>query len=227
MAFENTVRKADWTKVFLVEMEPAVRLDLEYWWQDPVYTNCWYRKHEPEVSRVKVSGDTYEEAVNLPDLNSMSGGEGWFWDKDTQRLYLHMANGDDPMSESGYYYFVTVFHWEYYTNIQDEDEPVLYYGKYYLPYLRSEELPDIEQGVTDYYEGGVSLGFGDIILINADGYWDARLSTYAYEWKQMKLRVGDLGATSGDVITLWQGVMADIDWSDEEVKFEILDPREM
>jgi len=224
MGFEDIVSAADWEKVFMVEMEPALRIDTESWIQHGVYTNCWRITHESEVSKVEEEGQEYTECENLVTLNDLSGGMGFYYDEDNQYLWVRNSESDDPGTSGAL--FLVAYHWEYYVNIQDEDEPVLYNGKYYLPYLRSEDLPDIEQAVSDYYQGGFSLGFGDVRLINADGYWDSRLSTYVYEWKSILLKVAKLGAPIGDVATLWRGVIGNIEWSDEEVVFEILDPRE-
>lgn len=224
MSFDDIVSAADWEKVFLVEIQPGKRIDGESWTQDGVYTNCWWISYEEEVVKVEENGIEYTECATLLELNTISGGMGFYYDEDNQKLYVHTSGSDEP-SVSGAY-FIVAYHWEYYTNIQDEDEPVLYNGHYYLPYLRSEDLPDIEQAVSDYYKGGMSLGFGDIRLINADGYFDERLSIYAYEWKEIYLKIGKLGTGYGDVATLWHGVIGDIEWSDEEVNFEVLDPRE-
>jgi hypothetical protein len=124
-------------------------------------------------------------------------------------------------------YPIVAYHWEYYTNFQDENEPIIYHGKYYLPYLRAEELSSIEQSVTDYYAGGMQLGFGDVSIINADGYWDARLSNYVYEWKKIEIKVVNLGDAVGDITTLWLGIIGDVEWRDDVVQFEVLDPREI
>jgi len=225
MSFEDTVAKADWKKVFMVEIQPAKRIDTEIWTRHGVYTNCWRIDYEEIVVEVEEMGVSYTECSSLLELNNLSGGMGFYYDEENQYLWVHTNGSDDPGGVSGGY-FLVAYHWEYYTNIQDEDEPVIYNNRYYLPYLRSEDLPDIEQAVSDYYKGGVSLGFGDIKLINADGHFDARLSLYVYEWKKILVKVSDLGAGFGDVATFWRGIIGDIEWSDEEVVFEILDPRE-
>ena len=224
MSFEDIVSAADWEKVFMVEMEPALRADNRSWDQHGIFTNCWGMDHGPEVSKVEEEGQPYAECENLVILNDFSGGMGYYYDEDDQRLWIRTSDSDDPGASGSP--FLVVYHWEYYTNIQDEEEPVLYGGKYYLPYLQSEEIPDIEQAVSDYYQGGVSLGFGNIRLINADGYWDARLSAYTYEWQAILLKVAKLGSAFGDVATIWRGVMGDIGWADGDVDFEILDQRE-
>jgi len=224
MSFEDIVSVADWEKVFMVEIEPALRVDTVAWTQHGTYTDCWRITHELEVSKVEEEGQSYgDECDNLIELNGLSG-VGYYYDNDNQYLWVKNSEADDPGGSGAP--FLVAYHWEYYVNIQDEDEPVLYNGKYYLPYLRSEELPDIEQAVNDYYQGGYTLGFGNIRLINADGYFDTRLSTYVYEWKDFLLKITRLGAPFGDVATLWRGVIGDIEWSDEEVNFEILDQRE-
>ena len=225
MSFEDIVSKADWTKVFLIEMQPAKRIDTGSWTQHGTHTNCWRIDYDEIVVEVEENGSAYTECLTLLELQNLSGGMGFYYNEDNQYLWIHTSGSDDPGGVSGGY-FLVAYHWEYYTNIQDEDEPVIYNNHYYLPYLRSEDLPDIDMAVSDYYEGGVSLGFGDIKLINADGYWDTRLSNYTYEWKAIKLKVVDLGAGYGDVATFWIGIIGNIEWSDEEIVFEILDPRE-
>jgi hypothetical protein len=224
MSFEDVVSKADWTKVFMFEVQPAKRIDTESWTQHGVYANCWRIDYDEIVVEVEEDGSAYTECLSLLELDNLSGGMGFYYDEDNEYLWVHTSGASNPGASGAA--FLVAYHWEYYTNIQDEDEPVIYNGHYYLPYLRSEDLPDIEQAVSDYYEGGINLGFGDIKLINADGYFDTRLSAYVYEWKNMKLKVGNLGAAYLDVATLWIGITGNIEWSDEEVIFEILDPRE-
>ncbi len=224
MSFEDAVRKADWTKVFLFEIEPGKRIDTEAWIQHGVHTNCWRTDYEEIASAVEEDGLPYTECATLLELDNLSGGMGFYYDDDNQYLWVHLSDSGEPGASGSP--FLVAYHWEYYTNIQDEDEPVIYNSKYYLPYLRSEDLPDIEQAVSDYYEGGIKLGFGEIPLINADSYFDTRLSDYAYEWKNIELKVVNLGDGIGEVATLWVGVTGNIKWSDEEVIFEILDPRE-
>ena len=223
MSFTDTVKKIDWTKVYLIEIEPKRRIDEEVWTQDGARTNCWWIDHstEGEPSRVKEDGLLYSDApASLLDLDSCPSG--YWWDATNERLYVHTLGSDDP---AGATYKIASYFWYYFTNQQFTDEPVIYNGHWYLPYLDAESIPDVTLKASEYYQGGVKKNFGSISMINSDGFFDKLFSKYIWEYAKILIKICEKGASVGDIATFWVGKLGVISSSDEVVGFDVLDYR--
>jgi len=221
MSFEDILALTDWEKIYLTETELGHRIDGDVWTQsgaDP----SWYISHtEGKPSRVEENGVAYTERASLILCNENAGS--WYWDSANQRLYVHTTGSDDP-GTADKYIILSPF-WEYITSSQDEEHPIIFNDHFYLPYLNSDDMPDISQEVSDYYEGGSKQSFGSLRYINSDGFFDTRLSDYVYEFAKTILKVGARGYGYSDYATIWIGYIGDIHWGDDEVEFEIEDYR--
>jgi len=208
--------------VFLVEIEPARRLDTESWTQDETYTNCYYLSHsEGEPSRVQEDGTDYTERASLSDCDS--NASSWYFDSSNNRLYVHTSGSDDP---GGGGYVIASFWWEYFTSKQYEgSDEIVFNGKFYRPVLDDASIPDISLAVSDFSEGGIQKSIGPIRLINADGYFDQKLYDYIYTAKRILIKVGKKGADYSDYITLWNGWTGNIVWSDTYIEITVEDLR--
>jgi hypothetical protein len=229
MAFSKWRNDPFWVPLYSLEIEAGKRLDNGSWTQDGTYTNCWYISHSSEGEPSQVwecvfsSGDrsVYTERDNLNDCNGNAGS--WYWDSANGRLYVHSTGSDDP--GGGSYYLMSLF-WEYYTNIQDEDDPFHPNDKYAYPYLDEQSIPNIDIGTTSFHEGGIEQSFGSISLINDDGYFDERLSDYIYTARKVIFRLGGVGGTyPDDFATLYWGYLGKWDWTVDGVTFAIEDMR--
>lgn len=221
MAFEDHLGDAVWQKIYLLEIELGHRIDGDAWTQsgaDP----SWYIPHsEGEPSKVEEDGVKYAERANLADCNSNSSS--WFWDSGNTRLYVHTSGSDDPGGAS---YIILSYFWVHYINMQ-LDVPIVFNGNYYLPYINDDNVPDIVFETSGYHEGGIRQSFGSIRLINADGYFDTRLTDYIHEAKKLIWRVGKKGDVYGDYAVLWRGWTGGVGWKDEEIEIEIEDMRRL
>lgn len=217
MGIEDILALPAWERVYLVEIEPAKRLDLYAWTQDGGYTNCWYYAHDEDVVRIEEVGVDLTDRGSLTLCNNNPGS--FYYDDSLGRIYVHTTGSDTPKN-----YIIGSFFWVYFTNQQFEDEPVIHNGNYYLPYLDSDNMPSVRQATSDYYAGGTKYAFGSIKLIN-DGYFDTKLSQYFWESKKIILRVGTKGSNYNDFGIFWIGWTGDIHWNDEEVEVEIEDLR--
>jgi len=189
------------------------------------YSNLWYITHaEGEPSKVEqclrstLDITTYTERATLTLCND--NPSSWYWDAVNNRLYLHTSGSDDP-STAGKYLIQSYF-WDKFCNKQAGD--IVFDGVYYLPYL-DDTIPSITVETSGYHEGGTRQTFGTISIINADGYFDTRLSDYIYEAKKIRYLVGRKGDAYGDYITFWLGWTGNIEWSDAYVKIGIDDLR--
>ncbi len=219
MSFEKVLTIPDTQKIFLAFLKPAHRIDGEAWAQHVVYTNCyWIVYSHGDVVEVKEDDDyDYSEYTNLIDLNNSP--TGFFYDEAEEKLYLHTSGSDDPVN-----YIIQSYFWIKITNLQPVDDPIIYNGDYFLPYLKAENLPAISMGVNEIFVGGTTLSFGTVSFIN-DGWWDTALNIYSFERKDFYLQLGGKrhGILSfGDLFT---GITGDVSWSEEEVGIEIMDNR--
>lgn len=204
--------------IYLLEIEVGHRIDTDTWTQGASpNTNAWYIAHaEGKPSKVEQDGAAYTEKNSLADCHGTAST--WYWDAANSRLYVHASGSDDPGGGS---YVIMSFIWEYYSN----DSEVVYNSKYYLPYLDSDSVPSVKLATSGYHQGGTIQTFGSIKLINADGYFDARLSSYVYEAKQIIFKVGKKGNVVTDFATFWNGWTGNIGWTDNEIEVDIEDLR--
>jgi len=189
------------------------------------YPNLWYISHtEGEPSKVEQclrstkEITTYTERASLTLCND--NPSSWYWDSTNQRLYVHTSGSDDP-GTAGKYLILSYF-WDKFCNKQAGE--IIFDGIYYLPYL-DDTIPSITVETSGYHEGGTRQTFGMVSIINADGYFDTRLSDYIYEAKKIRYLVGRKGDAYGDYITFWLGWTGNIEWSDAYVKIGIDDLR--
>ena len=223
MSFADILALSNWERVYLIEIEVGHQIDGDVWIQcGAPNTNVWYISHpEGDPSRVEEDSVAYVEKASV--ILCQATASTWFWDVATQRLYIHTSGSDDPAGGS---YDILSFFWEYYTNMQFTDEPVIYSDHYYLPYLNSDNMPDISMEVSDYSSGGIRTSYGTIKMINADGRWDTRLSTYIYEFKRTIIKACKKGSNVGDMGILIDSFIGDISLDDQSVEFSLTDPRE-
>jgi len=218
--------------VWLVEIEPAIRLEGVAWAVDSLYPDCYYVSHpEGEPSRVRecirvyISGGnpvgtivTYTGPVSLADCRSTV--KTWHWDG--TNLYIHTSTGDDP-SSSGMF-LINSYFWE-----RLSDRPVdLFVDSIWHPYrplLDPSSISELSFEATQFSTGGIAQSFGSVRALNEDGYWDTRLVNYVYEGKRIIVRFGKYGDDYGDYIKLFDGYTGGWTWTDGAVVFDTEDPR--
>jgi len=221
MAFSDSLDTArpDW--IYLLEIEVGHRIDGDTWIQHGTYTNCWYITHgEGKPSKVEEDGSALTEQSGWVDTNNNPGS--WYWGSASSILVVHVADSGDP-GDGGQ--TILSFFWEYFCNKQPESNQVIFNSAWYLPYLNDDEIPPIDFETTGYHEGGTRQSFGSVKLINADGYFDTRLTDYIYEAKKLLWKVGRVGDSYADFAVLWRGWTGSVGWSDEEIEITIEDMR--
>lgn len=223
MAFADNLDKAKQDWVYLLEIEVGHRIDGDSWAKDAGGDAWWISHSEGKPSKVEEDGSELTEQGSLELCNA--NPRTWFWDSPS-RLYVHVADSGDP-GDAGQ--ILQSFIWEYYCNKQPKDSPVIFtinsLDVFFLPYLDDDDIPSIDLEITGYHEGETRQSFGEISLINADGYFDSRLADYIYEAKKVLWKVGKLGDAYADYAVLWRGWTGSIGWSDLDIKIEIEDMR--
>jgi len=208
--------------VQLLEIELGHRIDEDVWTQDGANPS-WYIPHaEGKPSKVEeclrstIAIIEYTERASLALCNG--NAESWYWDSANNRLYVHASGSDDPGTADKY--LIQSYFWEYLTNKGE----VIFNDCQYLQYL-DDTIPDITMETSGYHEGGTRQTFGEISVINTDGYFDTRLSDYIYEAKKIVYKVGQKGDAYVDFITFWVGWTSNIYWSDLYIRIGIEDLR--
>lgn len=223
MAFSDWTADPNWVPVILAEIELGHRIDTDTWTQaDAPNTACYYIDHstEGEPARVEANGTALTERATL--ALCQANASSWYYDAATGRLYLHVADGGDPGDGT---YVVLSYIWEYLCSKQFEaPNEIVFNSRWYLPYLDETQLPDIDFSVSFFDSDKSLLSIGNIVLLNADGYFDSRLASYIYEGKKLVYRVGAKGAPYEDyeAITVKTGA---VEWTDTQVTIEVMDTR--
>ncbi len=220
MSFSDLVKLTDWIKLFLVEINVGHNVGLHTWiGGGGGAPNTYYISHtDGIVNTLKVDGETYSEEASLADCNSTD--KSWFWSASDSRLYINFVDSEDPNAHSGF--IISNFKFGF-TNMQFEDEEVVFNSIWYLPYLDVDAIPDINFEVSDYYKGGVRRSFGSLKFINSDKFFDTRLSEYIFEFSSIVVKLAQKGSAYGDFAIVWEGLVGNIEWSEEEVVMDILD----
>lgn len=210
-------------RVILADIEVGHRIDTHVWAQaDAPNTDAWwilhshtdkFGEHEGEPARITVDGVEIAEEDSLADCHA--NASTWFWDAATKRLYLHVSGDDDPGGGS---YIIMALIWRRFGS-----RPYIYGGRPYLPLVGQNSIPPVSYVTGGYHEGGTKQTFGDIKLLNGEGYFDTDLSDYIYEGKRLTARIGKNGGGDGGFSIFWDGWTGDIDWSKSEVVIKVED----
>jgi len=229
--------------VWLVEIEPAIRLEDAIWLSPgPLYPDIYYVSHpEGKPSRVREcllsSGVIVTYVPDVTDLATcQTTPSSWYWDG--ANLYVHTSTGDAPDAgggsgsgsgggSGGGMFLINSYFWERIAdrpvNLMDdssnpEEHP-------YRPLLDPSSISELSFEATQFSTGGIAQSFGSVRALNEDGYWDTRLVNYVYEGKRIIVRFGKYGDDYGDYIKLFDGYTGGWTWMDGAVVFDTEDPR--
>jgi hypothetical protein len=210
--------------VFLLELELTYRIESKAWTQDPSpNTNCYWMEHglkgvdfEGPPSRVRAcvkathAITTYAPELSLVACQAAPGS--WYYDDATGRLHVHASGGDSPGSGA---YLLSSHFWIYFCNAQYPDPNTIFFNsRYYQPRLSDDSIPEATLAIKPFSAGGITQTWGDLILRNETGAYDAALQTYVWEACQFFLKCGVLGASYSDYVPIYRGRTGQITWSD-------------
>jgi hypothetical protein len=176
--------------VILVDISRGIRLDQRSWAQDPGYPNSYYCSHtnviggierEGEPSSVHEDGDELVEKSSISEVNSTAGS--WYYDPSTKRLWIHCSDDGAPSS-----HIIISSVWARFSNW-----PYVYSGRFYLPLLDEKSIGNIDFSTGFYNEGGTRQTFGDVRLLNVDGFFNYDFANYIWHARQLIGRVGKYG----------------------------------
>jgi hypothetical protein len=175
--------------VWIVEIEPARRLEEAAWVQapDPNLACYWISHPEGKPPRVreclKSTGIIVTYTPDVADLAACQATvSSWYWDATNSRLYVHTSTGADP---GGGLFLVNSYFWERLAN-----RDIVLDGHSYKPLLGKGAISDMTFEVKAFCKGGMTESFGNLTVLNGNGYWDARLAAYVYEGKKVLVKYG-------------------------------------
>jgi hypothetical protein len=213
---------------YVMEWEIARRVDTAATWANASApnTNCWYLAHpEGEPTKVEVDGVAYTKKASLANCNAASSS--WFYDSATGRLYVQTAGSRSPYNNTDSTAMLS-----YFLERLASRSPMVYGGKYYLPYLMASSIPAVTFATAGYESSSTQQTFGAIKLANYDGYFDTRLSTYICEAKLITIKAGNISVVNEEIVgdyddffVVWMGWSGDISWTPEAVEVSTEDYR--
>ena len=225
-ALELYLRKNVGTLVFLLEISPKRTLSgftltagKTYTYEIPV---------DPAERGIKfyalyANGMSYTAKTSTADVEATAST---FWhDYYNNKLYVHMAAGDDPVN-----YFVEGAFWLYFTSFKQFAYKMVFNGNNYLPYFEASDVPNVSQSISRLFEGNTTFSSGTIRLKNprmAGGlyYWDARYGLYTWENRPLRILMGGPSFTYSQFDYYMSGLVNNVDCGDKDIVFDFRDPR--
>ncbi|MDD5533487.1 MAG: hypothetical protein PHC52_11895 [Syntrophales bacterium] len=203
--------------VMLVDIEPGRRLDALTWTQAATpNTACWYVSH-PEGVPSKVEADGAALTVKASLALCQGTAQTYFYDSATERLYVHITGDGTPATAAPY---LASYHWRRFGT-----DTETYDGHQYLPVLPEDSVPNVSAATGRFHEGGTSLSFGAVKILNGDGRFDTLFDAYIWEAKRIRVRIGEKGKGDANYTVIWDGWTGDVEWDDNEVSIATEDLR--
>jgi len=209
--------------VWIVEIEPARRLEEEAWTQaaDPNLACYWIAHPEDKPSRVKEclksTGVILEYEPDVADLAMCQATPGsWYWDPVNFRLYVHTSTGADP---GGGVFLVNSYFWD-----RLSMRAITLDGHPYKPILGKGAISDMSFEVKPFCKGGMTESWGTLTVMNGGGYWDKRLATYVYEGKRTLVKFGKPDDAYAVFKKAFEGYIGNTTSTDRNAAFASEDP---
>ena len=208
--------------VVLIDISRGIRLDQRTWAQEPGYPNAYFCSHSNIVGGIEREGEpasVHEDGAELTKKNSIgevnSTAGSWFYDSFSRRLWIHCSDNAAPSA-----HIIISSVWARFANW-----PYVFDDKFYLPLLEENSIGQIDFSTGFYNEGGTRQAFGNIGLINADGFFNYEFPNYIWHARQLVGRVGKYGDNEENFLVFMNQWTGDIEWSDEIVSLRVEDLR--
>jgi titin len=170
-----------------------------------------------DIEAVYENGEAYAEKTSIATVEA-TAATFWF-DYFTRKLYIHTSDGIAPSN-----YFLTASFWLYFTNWQEAGAETIFNDNYYLPFLKSENIPSISEAIQPYYEGNFTLSMASIALINGvinkQPFFDRLVERYNWLNRKAVLEVGGLDFADADFMPpIRTGIISD--WLIDDATFTL------
>jgi len=228
LSLSDWAKRADWTPQLILRVEPAYALHRIIGdWNLEGGTNYTYWVDHSELGKpnnvifCSASDGSISAWTEVGSKGAVeSTNDSWFYETSSGKLYFHA----DINSWSDY---LASFSWVYFTNTNPENNLLVIDDKPVRELLHDASLPDISQSISDFYLGSLQLDLGTVSL-NADPSLDEWWWKYIWVRKRMDALLGGVGGTyPDDFTTIWNGWTGKLVWSEEEVRIDVTDLREV
>lgn len=205
-------------------------------WTQYGSTDAWFCSFtRGEVVALGEGGDEYEQAADAADCSSRAGS--WYFDYDNQVLYVRLSDDGEPgalASGGESEYSIDAWVWKGFCNTREGEAGAMERVDYapedaahaiqFLPLIDMDAMPEVTQGVGDYYVGSVQMQFGDAALVN-DGSLYGMLDDYEWTNAEIVIRVGEFGDDYDDLEVVFWGRIQDPEVDDERLTMALTDLR--
>jgi len=173
----------------------------------------------PEELLNAVTDDGVELTAKTSFLGVTMGAEGWWFDFDTQKLYVKAIDHDDLTTGSTP--TVVIYCWKYFATDTWIDSVTNYQ---YKPVVKQESLPQMDLSVDDIVEGIYKFNFGSFQLMN-DGWFDTAADDYLWVNSKVLVYLGGENLPKSEYALYFVGRVSDMYVQDHEVSFSVKDIR--
>ena len=157
-------------------------------------------------------GEEYTERASIALVQS--NAKSWYFDNDTQKLYVHFDGGSRPTVHYGVTIGATAFYSD--KAVVIENQP---YKAKILDYDPIEKSRDpLDYGVIEFSEGSVEIS-------NTDGDFDRIKDQYIMYGQVARTYIGVRGAVKADFYHLNKGYLSDFKYDSEKAVWTINDNR--
>lgn len=213
LTYEQLINETDSEKVYLAEIEPAMRMT--GWTLTPGNTHTYQVSTDPGmvVVRLKQEKTDLAEKTSITEVESAPGS--WFFDSAAEILYVHTMDAAAPMAHYLTAYFLEVF----------ATHPRVFNNRFYQPKIA--RIPEFRQSINDRNAGDTIQSSGRLVMLEESGraYWSRML--YRYNWLNKRVVVKLGGAHKGYPYTEFRTVarwfLKGNAFSDSGVDFEVAD----
>lgn len=193
MTFNEWLEKPETQKIFLFEIQCAKKLTgMVLYGAGP----AWYASMAQEISGVDEDGAALTERSTIALTEANAGS--WYWDRSTQRLYVHTTGSDDPAN-----YTIVIKHTLYLANA----DRAPYNSRYYE--ARIEGIPAFRREMQNVFFGRSMASFGDIVIANESGALNY-LVNWVFAGQPFSAKLGGPELDDADYTTVLAGVCAKV-----------------
>ncbi|MHB8053671.1 MAG: fibronectin type III domain-containing protein [Candidatus Aminicenantales bacterium] len=183
--FERLIRRENPKLGYLVEVNPA--MPLQGWALTSGQTSTYetaFDEYGAVLTEVHANGVALTAKTSIATVEATAGT--WWHDTATKKVYVHMADGTDPIN-----YTIIGGFWLWMTTRKKGASKGVWNGNNYLPLVAADGIPDITQAIQKYYIGATAVSAGTINLINGKvrkaHSFDRRFGRYL--WLNRKARI--------------------------------------
>jgi len=220
--FDRFMRNPNIKPIFLLEIKTKMRLLGFGLSNGQTYT---YELLIPDrgidFEKLWENGQEYSKKNSISEVEATASS--FYFDFYGRMLYIHTSLGIAPLN-----YFIEGSFWLYFTNYQDGE--IVFNDKYYFPFFKTENIPDISQEIKAYYEGSFTISSGTISLFNpkigGEYFFDKKYDRYFWKNSFVQMKIGKPGFSYSQYKNFFSALIDSYELDDRKMTFNLVDSRE-